>query len=69
MDIHPVGREAYPRTWPEYERLVLHNAEDPEVVIGFRPGGWKQYVRQFLGGTEDPWEGFELGDPLDAVVG
>ena len=27
--------------------------EDPEVVIGFRPGAWLMFVKQFLGGGEE----------------
>ena len=42
-----------PPNWEEYERSVTCGTEDPEVVIGHRPGAWKAFVKQFLGGMED----------------
>ncbi len=53
MYVQLLDGAAYPLTWEEYERLVMRSAEDPDVVIGFRPGAWDMYLRQFLSGTED----------------
>ena len=47
------ARHSGPPNWEEYERSVTCSTEDPEVVIGFRPGAWLMFVKQFLGGTEE----------------
>ena len=63
--VRMVGGEAHPRTWQEYEGLVVRSTEDPNVVIALRPGAWQEYERQFLRGIEDVDEGFETSDVLD----
>ena len=58
MYVRMVGGEPHPRTWQEYEELVIRSAEDPNVVISLRPGAWQKYERRFLWGTDDPDEVF-----------
>jgi len=63
--VRMVGGEPHPRTWQEYEALVVRSTEDPNVVIALRPGAWQEYEGQFLRGIEDPNDGFEGSDVLD----
>jgi len=63
--VRMVGREPHPRTWQEYEGLVVRSTEDPNVVITLRPGAWQEYERQILRGTEDLDEGFEIEEMLE----
>ena len=67
MYVRIFGGGAFPRTWQEYERLVIRSAEDPDVVIGFRNGDWEQYVREFLCGPDDPDEGFYTEGALNEI--
>ena len=67
MYVRMVGGEPRPRTWQEYESLVVRSTEDPNVVIALRPGAWLEYERQFLRGTEDLDEGFEIEEMLDGI--
>ena len=60
-----VGGEPHPRTWREYEDLVVRSTKDPNVVIALRPGAWQEYERQFLRGVEDLDDGFEIEEMLD----
>ena len=62
-----LGGEPHPRTWQDYEGLVVRSTEAPNVVIALRPGAWQEYERQFLRGTEDFDEGFEIEEMLDGV--
>ncbi len=66
-----VGGEPHPRTWQEYERLVIRGTEDPNVVIALRPGAWQEYARRFLRGIEDADEVFDSGaaETLDGLAG
>ncbi len=65
--VRMLGGEPHPRTWQDYEGLVVRSTEDPNVVIALRPGAWQEYERQFLRGTEDFDEGFEIEEMLDGV--
>ncbi len=47
------ARPSGPPNWEEYERSATCGTGDPEVVIGFRPGAWLMFVKQFLGGREE----------------
>ena len=38
MYVRMIGGELHPRTWQEYEELVIRSAEDPNVVIALQPG-------------------------------
>ena len=58
MYVRMVGGELHPRTWQEYEDLVIRSAEDPRVIIGLRPGAWQEYERQLFRGIDDPDEDF-----------
>ena len=65
MYVHKLDGTAYPQTWEEYERLVLRSTEDPDVVIGFRPGAWEQHLRDFLRGAD---EAFDLNDSANMTM-
>ena len=47
------ARPSGPPNGEEYERSVICGTDDPEVVIGLRPGAWLMFVKQFLGGREE----------------
>ena len=65
MYVQKLGGEVFPRTWQEYERLVIRSTDDPNVVIGFRPGAWEQFVSEFLRGAEDLDADFETEETPD----
>ena len=54
MYIRMVGGNPHPRTWQEYEDLVIRSAKDPNIVIALRPDAWQEYERQFFRGSEVP---------------
>ena len=62
-------RRGLPSDVAGFERLVIRDTEDPEVVIGFRPGAREQFVRQVLRGTDDPEGAFETAEELDGLLG
>ena len=71
MYIRMVGGEPHPRTWQEYEDLVIRSAEDPNIVITLRPGAWQQYERQLFRGVDDPDEDsyFFMTETSDDIAG
>lgn len=64
MYVRMIAREPHPRTWQEYEDLLIRSATDPNVVIGLRPAAWQEYARQFLRTTEfeDEDFGFDMAE-------
>ncbi len=62
MYVRLVDGEPHPRAWQDYERLMIRSAEDPNIVIAFRPGAWQEYARQFLRLADDPDDEFEFDE-------
>jgi len=67
MYVRITGGEICPRTWQEFEGLIVRSTEHPNVVIALRPGAWQEYERQFLRGTEGLDEDFEIEEMLDGI--
>ena len=69
MYVRIVGGTPYPIDWEEYESFIVRSTEDPDVVIGFRPGEWQKYARQFFRGGGNINEAYELEEGLyDEVI-
>ena len=65
MYVRMVGGEPHPRTWQEYERLIICCTENTNTVIALRPGAWQEYEHHLQRGTTDLSEEFEEAESLE----